>query len=231
VAAVYFVIDALVLSILKPLLRKISNLKLFKFIAPWIASLSPLKPHGKRRVCSITSRQSAYGYGNENGEGELACFGAHIAMAAIFKYFVAIAVILPAVIILSAVNLGEMFVGIASIAQAPTTETPRWNIEPQMAELGTRYAAHGSLNPIYPATPGKELLGKPAYTARLANKLQEPVSAKRIDVRQALQLHKVPRQIYAASELDRIYPQQSLSYAETRPLQPRMLIIFGHGIY
>jgi hypothetical protein len=41
VAAVYFVIDALVLSILKPLLRKIANLKLFKFIAPWIASLGP----------------------------------------------------------------------------------------------------------------------------------------------------------------------------------------------
>ena len=41
VAAVYFVIDALALSILKPLLRKIANLKLFRFIAPWIASLGP----------------------------------------------------------------------------------------------------------------------------------------------------------------------------------------------
>jgi hypothetical protein len=41
VAAVYFVIDALVLSILKPLLRKIAKLKIFKFFAPWIASLGP----------------------------------------------------------------------------------------------------------------------------------------------------------------------------------------------
>jgi hypothetical protein len=41
VAAVYFVIDALALSILKPLLRKIANLRLFAFIARWIASLSP----------------------------------------------------------------------------------------------------------------------------------------------------------------------------------------------
>ena len=41
VAAVYFVIDALILSILKPLLRKISNLQFFKFIAAWIASLGP----------------------------------------------------------------------------------------------------------------------------------------------------------------------------------------------
>lgn len=41
VAAVYFIIDALALSILKPFLRKIGNLKLFKFIASWIASLGP----------------------------------------------------------------------------------------------------------------------------------------------------------------------------------------------
>jgi hypothetical protein len=41
VAAVYFVIDALALSSLKPLLRKIANLKLFNFIARWIASLGP----------------------------------------------------------------------------------------------------------------------------------------------------------------------------------------------
>jgi hypothetical protein len=41
VAAVYFVIDALALSSLKPLLRKLANLKLFKLIAPWIASLGP----------------------------------------------------------------------------------------------------------------------------------------------------------------------------------------------
>jgi hypothetical protein len=39
-AAIYFVIDALALSILKPLLRQIANLKLFRFIASWIASLS-----------------------------------------------------------------------------------------------------------------------------------------------------------------------------------------------
>ena len=40
-AAIYFVIDALVLSVLKPLLRKITNLKAFQFIEPWIASLGP----------------------------------------------------------------------------------------------------------------------------------------------------------------------------------------------
>ncbi len=39
--AIYFVIDALALSILEPLLKKISRLKVFKFITLWIASLGP----------------------------------------------------------------------------------------------------------------------------------------------------------------------------------------------
>jgi len=40
-AAIYFVIDALFLSLLKPLVGQIANLKLFQFIAPWVASLGP----------------------------------------------------------------------------------------------------------------------------------------------------------------------------------------------
>jgi hypothetical protein len=153
-------------------------------------------------------------------------------MAALFKYFVGIAAILAAVLILSAVSMSEIFVTLAAIGHSPAIETPRWNIEHPKAEPDTRYVAHGSLSPIYPATPGKELLSKPVYTAiRVRNKSREPVSAKRIDVRQALQLHKVPRQIYAAGEQDGNYPQQSLSYAQTQPSQPRKLVIFGHGIY
>ncbi|MGB6916469.1 MAG: hypothetical protein WBE42_27520 [Pseudolabrys sp.] len=88
-------------------------------------------------------------------------------MAALFKYFVGIAAILPVVMfvmVLSAVNMGEMFVGIAAITQAPATETARWNIELLMAEPDRRYDVHGSLSPIYPATPGNEPLGKPVYT-------------------------------------------------------------------
>ena len=157
-----------------------------------------------------------------------------IIVAAFFKYFVGIAVIVSAVMILYAANMGEILGGIAAIAQAPTTETPKWNIERQTAKSDAPYVAHGSLSPIYPATPGKELLGNPVYTAKLAKKHKEPGSAKRIDVRQALQLHHVPRQIYAASEQDGNYPQQSLSYTEappSQPLQPRVPISFGHGIY
>jgi hypothetical protein len=153
-------------------------------------------------------------------------------MAALFKYFASIAVILSAVmVIVPAVVRDGIFVGGTADTEPPATQTPKWKIERQKTEPDMPYVAQGSLSPIYPATPGKELLGKPVYTARLVKKLQEPVSAKRIDVRQALQLHNVPRQIYAASEQDRNYPQQSLSYAETRPSLPRTLIIFGHGIY
>jgi hypothetical protein len=40
-AAIYFVIDALFLALLRPLARQIASLKLFQSIAPWIASLGP----------------------------------------------------------------------------------------------------------------------------------------------------------------------------------------------
>ena len=41
VAAIYFVIDALILAALRPLLKRILHLKLFRWIAGWIESLSP----------------------------------------------------------------------------------------------------------------------------------------------------------------------------------------------
>jgi hypothetical protein len=142
-------------------------------------------------------------------------------MAALSKYFVGVAVILPAVMVLSTITMSEIFVRFAAVTQATATQAPRWNTERLKAELDTPYIAHGSLSPIYPATPGKGLLGKPIYTA----------SVKRIDVRQPLQLHKLPRQLYAGAEQDSNYPQQSLSYIETRPMQLRTPINFGHGIY
>ena len=49
---------------------------------------------------------------------------------------------------------------------------------------------------------------------RVPKKLHEPVTAKRIDMRQALQTHKLPLQIYAAREEDRNYSQQGYSYAD-----------------
>jgi hypothetical protein len=146
------------------------------------------------------------------------------AMAALFKYFMGVAVILPAVIVLGAMNMNEIFVRVATVARAPAAETPRWNIKRLKAEPDTPYLAKGSLSPIYPTFPGKELLGKPVYAA----------SAKRISIREALQLHQFPRQLYTGDEQDSNYLHQSLSYTETplsQPSQPRTPVIFGHGIY
>lgn len=41
VAAIYFIIDALVLAVLKPLLKRFAHIKVFRIIATWIASLGP----------------------------------------------------------------------------------------------------------------------------------------------------------------------------------------------
>jgi hypothetical protein len=41
VAAVYFVIDALILAALRPLLKRLLHLKLFRWIQRWIESLGP----------------------------------------------------------------------------------------------------------------------------------------------------------------------------------------------
>jgi len=40
-AAIYFIIDAIVLAIFRPLLRRIGNLKIFQVVAAWIATLGP----------------------------------------------------------------------------------------------------------------------------------------------------------------------------------------------
>jgi len=147
-------------------------------------------------------------------------------MAALFKYFLSVAVIVPAVIVVA------IFLGFAAVVETPATTTPAWKIERLKPEPNTPYIAQGSLSPIYPATPGKELLGKPMTVAvRVPKKLHEPVIAKRIDMRQALQTHKLPLQIYAAGEEDRNYSQQSYGYADERASQPRRMIVLGHGIY
>jgi hypothetical protein len=149
------------------------------------------------------------------------------AMAALYKYFASLAVILPAVMGLGAMTMSEIvvsFVRIAAIEQAPASETPRWNSERLKAEADAPYIAKGSLSPIYPAAPGKELLGRPVYT----------VSTKHINARQPLQLHNFTRPIHLADEQDRNYRQQGLGYAQERPshlLQRRMPVLFGRGIY
>jgi len=147
-------------------------------------------------------------------------------MAALFKYLVSVAAIVSAVIV------GAIFLGFVAVIQTPATTTPAWKIERLKPDPDTPFIAHGSLSPIYPATPGKELLGKPmAMAERVPNTLHKPVTAKRIDMRQALQIHKLPRQIYAAGEERQNYSQQSYGYADEPASRPRSVIVFGHDIY
>jgi len=145
-------------------------------------------------------------------------------MIALLKYFMGVAIILPTVMVLCVITTSEIFVSIAAVPKSPATETSRWNTERLKAAPDTPYIAQGSLRPIYPATPGKELLARPVNIA----------STKRVNVRQALQLRKFTRQIYLADEKDINYRQQKLSYTEVRPsqtLQSRILVIFGNRIY
>jgi hypothetical protein len=141
-------------------------------------------------------------------------------MVALFKYFAGVAVILFVVVIFSAMITREIFVAFPTVTKVSNAKIPRWNSERLKGEV-VEYVGHGSLSPIYPATPGKELLGKPAYAA----------SVKRINVRHALQLHKLPPQLYPGGEGDNKYPQQSLSYTEVSSSPPRMGIISRHEIY
>src|SRR5665213_2482372 len=138
-------------------------------------------------------------------------------MAALFKYLVHVAVIVSAVI------AGAVFLGYAAIIETPTTATPEWKIERLKAQPDTHYIAQGSLSPIYPATPGKVLLGIPVQTViRVAKRYEvvsakpvvKPVNTKRLDVSQVLRTHELPRQISATVEHDRNYSQQSYGYAE-----------------
>jgi hypothetical protein len=145
-------------------------------------------------------------------------------MAALFKYLIGVAIILPAVIVLSALTMAEIFVGISTVAPATANDTARWNSERLQADAQTDYAGHASLSPIYPARPGRELLEKPVRS----------VSAKRLKVREPLHLDEFPLQLNPKGARDRTFPQQSLSYVEARrskSLKVRIPIIFGHGIY
>jgi len=138
-------------------------------------------------------------------------------MAALFKYLAAVAVIGSAVI------AGAIFLGFAAVIETPTTTTPAWKLERLRTEPDTHYIAQGSLSPIYPATPGKELLGVPAQTVVRV--------AKRLDVSQVLLTHELPRQIYAAVQHDRNYSQQSNGDAEEPQAHPRTFNDLAHDLY
>jgi hypothetical protein len=155
-------------------------------------------------------------------------------MAALFKYLATVAVIVSAVIV------GAIFLGFAAVIETPPTTTPAWKLERLKTDPDTRYISEGSLSPIYPATPGKELSRKPVRTIARPAKQNEmasaksfvkPAKAKPLDVSQGLRTYKLRWQIYAAGENDRNYSRQSSGYAEESQVHPRILNIFSHDLY
>ena len=91
-------------------------------------------------------------------------------MAALLKYFAGIAVILPVVMALFAVNMGEIFVGIAAIAQPPVTETPRWNIKRLRAEPNAAYIVHGIIKPDLSGNSRQRTFGKTSQYRKACEK-------------------------------------------------------------
>jgi len=122
----------------------------------------------------------------------------------------------------------------------PAITTPGWKLDRLKTDPDTPYIARGSLSPIYPATPSQELLGKLAqkivrtakhHKVASATPVVKPINAKRLDVSQVLQTHKLPWQIYVAVEHDRNYSQQSYSYAEEPQARSRTLNIRAHDLH
>ena len=148
------------------------------------------------------------------------------AMYAAFKYVVGVSAAI------SIMALGAIFLGSAATVDTSPTLTPSWKIERLRVDPDLPHVAQGSLSPLYPATPGKELLGKPI--AMRAPARHAPVSEKPITktasatraLRQARVIPKLPPQLYMAD--DRTYFRRGLSYADD---QPRRTLMLSHDLY
>jgi hypothetical protein len=116
----------------------------------------------------------------------------------------------------------------AIVDTSPAVTAPRWNIARLSADLG-KPEARRPLSPIYPATPGKELLRTADPAPRKHAKFEIWKSITKT-IRQPLPLVGLPRQIYVAREQDR-YSQQSTGYAFGPQLRSRASLNFGHDIY
>jgi hypothetical protein len=149
-------------------------------------------------------------------------------MRVLLKYLIGIAVILPGAIAVSAMSMNKAFMDFSTFAQAPAKELPRWTSERLKGGVEGQYVGRGSLSPIYPAAPGKELLEHPVY----------PTYARLIKGSQSVRLPKSPSQMYPELPHDRNDLPRSLSYTETRrfsllpwQLQLHPRIISGRELY
>jgi len=130
-------------------------------------------------------------------------------MPGLLKYLMGVAAVLSVVIAISVVNITKVFVDVSTFAPTPAKEFPRWTSERLKGGVEGQYAGRGSLSPIYPAAPAKELLEGPTYA----------VNAKQTKIRQATRLRKLSPQTYPENQ-DLNYPLHSLSYTETLRFPP-----------
>ncbi len=153
-------------------------------------------------------------------------------MEAMAKYIWGVAV-LVSVLGLAFTGSPHLLAAMTSPAErADAATTPEWKVERLAADPQTADLPAGALSPIYPATPGKELLGKPVPPVRVVSANGAKRKPAENPVRQAMRTDRLPRQIYAARIDDDA--QQALDYApEPMPprAQPPRLINLAHQIY
>lgn len=119
------------------------------------------------------------------------------------------------------------------LATTHESGTPQWKIARLAHDPPIPENPAASLSPIYPATPGKELLGKTVIAAiRAPQRYQHPVVGKLMEkrARHALALTKLPRHFFMTSSQDK-YSQQRMSYASEPQSQLPTRVNFEHGIY
>ena len=152
-------------------------------------------------------------------------------MTALSKYLLGLAA--AASVVFSAYQAFSDWMPAGSAAGA---KTPQWKIERLARDPATPVLPAASLSPIYPATPGKELLGRAVIVAvRAPQKHQGSLPGKSTEkpVRLALSLNKLPRNFFTVSAQNKYqdqYLQPRLGYASEQRSRPE-LINFGHGIY
>jgi hypothetical protein len=119
------------------------------------------------------------------------------------------------------------------LATTQEAGTPQWKVERLAHHPATAENSAASLSPIYPATPGKELLGKTVITAiRAPQRHRHTVVGKLMEkpVRHALAFTQLPRNFFMTSRPD-TYSQQRMSYASEPQTELPMLTNFEHSLY
>jgi len=114
-----------------------------------------------------------------------------------------------------------------------SSQTSQWKMERLARDPATPVLSAASLSPIYPASPGRELLGKAVTVAALAPQKHRHLLIGKSEEklgRHQLALNRLPRKFFTVSSQDK-YSQQNLGYASEPSQSGPGFVNFGHGIY